>query len=60
MTYIQVRIASLFSFEILSRKVQTILQAYPSIAWRPSYEHAQHYSPLGNLVDGIVPELRMH
>ena len=49
---------SLFSFEILSRRMQVILQAYHSNPGRPSYEHAPHYNPLGNPFDGVVPELR--
>ena len=34
------------------------MQAYHSNPWRPTYEHAPHYNPLGNPFDGVVPELR--
>ena len=54
----QVNVSSLFSFEILSRRIQVILQAYHSNPGRPSFEHAPHYNPLGNPFDGVVPELR--
>ena len=56
--YDQVNVSSLFSFEILSRRMQVILQAYHSNPGRPTYEHAPHYNPLGNPFDGVVPELR--
>ena len=34
------------------------MQAYHNSPGRPTYEHAQHYNPLGNPLDGVVPELR--
>lgn len=57
-SYDQLNVASLFSFEILSRRVQVIFQAYHTNLGRPSYEHAPHYNPVGNPFDGVVPELR--
>ena len=57
-SYDQLNISALFSFEILSRRIQVILQAYHNSPGRPTYEHAQHYNPLGNPLDGVVPELR--
>ena len=56
--YDQLNVSSLFSFEIISRRIQVILQAYHSNPGRPSFEHAAHYNPLGNPFDGVVPELR--
>ena len=40
--------------------MQVILQAYHSNPGRPTFDHAAHYSPLGNPFDGVVPELRKH
>ena len=48
----------MFGYEIISRRIQVILQAYHSNPGRPSFDHAPHYNPLGNPFDGVVPELR--
>jgi hypothetical protein len=56
--YDQLNLPALFSFEVINRRIQSLLEAYRINPSRPNYEMAEHYSAIADPFDGVVSALR--
>jgi hypothetical protein len=59
-TYDQLNVASLASFELMGRRWQLILDAHSTDAQKPNYEGSIYYSGLEHQRFGIMPDLSAH
>ena len=58
MTYDQLNVSSLASFEHLSRRMQQIFGAHALNPQAPNYDDAEHYLGIGRDDDIVMPALR--
>lgn len=59
-TYDQLNVSSLASFELMGRRWQLILDAHSSDSQKPNYEGSIYYSGLEHQRFGIMPDLSAH
>ena len=57
-TFDQLNLPALFVFEVLGRRVQSIIDAYSQDASRPLWNNAKYFSGVGSADDLVAPELR--
>ena len=56
----QINMPALQSFEVLGRRVQSIVDAHSADSQRPQWSNARLFSGVGSAVDAISPELRQY
>ncbi|CAK0900570.1 unnamed protein product [Prorocentrum cordatum] len=60
LTYDQLDVSALASFEILSRRIQLLEEAYTSNPKAPRFEGSEHFQGLGRKVAAVAPLLTSH
>ncbi|CAK0887158.1 unnamed protein product, partial [Prorocentrum cordatum] len=60
LTYDQLDVSALASFEILSRRVQLLEEAYTSNPKAPRFDGSEHFQGLGRKVAAVAPQLTSH
>ena len=57
-TYDQLNMPSLVSFEVIARRIQSIVDAYSGDPSRPQRANARLYSGVGSALDMVAPDLK--
>ncbi|CAK0895237.1 unnamed protein product, partial [Prorocentrum cordatum] len=60
LTYDQLDVSALASFEILSRRIQLLEEAHTSNPKAPRFEGSEHFQGLGRKVAAVAPQLTSH
>ena len=60
LTYDQLDVSSLASFELLSRRVQLLEEAYTANPKAPRFEGSDHFQGLGKRTAAVAPQLTAH
>ena len=58
--YDQLNLPVLACFEVLARRLQTIVDAYRVVGRAPNWELSRHFAGMTNVNDVVSPELRAH